>query len=678
MTANQRLVVDALDGIVQRLRVLHALYAAAAGGCVAAIAAAVALVSGSSPPAAAAIALVLAAACGGVVFARLAGIRTRGEAARLAERRVPAFRNLLITAAELVAHPQRVAEWMRERVMQDSARMLREHPERLQVALKRALALCVSAQLAWLAVLAGIPQAAFSTIQTRGATVASLVRDERGGPSLRVVIEPPAYTGLRSLTLVDPERVEAVEGSRLRFVLRDANARVRIGSTALVATRQQDATAFELIARDSSYVAIEPDASSASGAARLIALTVIPDRAPVIRVEQPGRDLLLPEAAARVDLRARATDDHGLHALELRYTKVSGTGEQFEFVEGSLPMAVTQTSGQAWEGTGHFDLRALGLAKGDSLVYRVVARDGRPGASGAGASDTYFIEIAGPGQVALAGVDMPPEHDRYALSQQMIVLKIDRLRAREAVLDRTALRDEAETIAAEQRAVRANFIFLMGGHVEDEEAEAEQSHEIQEGRLENRARRDIAAAVRHMTDAERGLAAVNTAAALPPARAAVEALQRAFGHSRYILRTLPVRSRIDPSRRLSRAGDISGELVRDARDASAPTAAATARHMLAALMSFDTDVARNARLGSIAEQALSIDPTSATWQKIARDVIQLRDAAQNGAPAAERRKLLQSLAGALTAASREDALAQSTAIAAPTRLSSAWADRRRR
>ena len=53
--------------------------------------------------------------------------------------------------------------------------------------------------------------------------------------------------------------------------------------------------------------------------------------------------------------------------------------------------------------------------------------------------------------------------------------------------------------------MRSNFVFLMGGHVEDEEEEAEQSHEIQEGRLENSARRDISRAVAHMTSTEQAL-----------------------------------------------------------------------------------------------------------------------------------------------------------------------------
>ena len=107
--------------------------------------------------------------------------------------------------------------------------------------------------------------------------------------------------------------------------------------------------------------------------------------------------------------------------------------------------------------------------------------------SGSASSDTFFIEVAGPGQVALAGFELPPDRERYALSQQMIVLKLERLRAREQTIDRATLEQEVGNIAAEQRAVRANFVFLMGGEIEDEEAEAEHSHEIQEGRLENTA-----------------------------------------------------------------------------------------------------------------------------------------------------------------------------------------------
>ena len=145
------------------------------------------------------------------------------------------------------------------------------------------------------------------------------------------------------------------------------------------------------------------------------------------------------------------------------------------------------------------------------MIYRIVGRDERPGDAGLASSETFFIEVAGPGQVALEGFELPPDRERYALSQQMIVLKLERLRAREQTIDRATLEQEVGNIAAEQRAVRANFMFLMGGQVEDEEEEAEHSHEIQEGRLENTARREIVDAIQHMGRVEVGLAAVNTA-----------------------------------------------------------------------------------------------------------------------------------------------------------------------
>jgi hypothetical protein len=276
----------------------------------------------------------------------------------------------------------------------------------------------------------------------------------------------------------------------------------------------------------------------------------------------------------------------------------------------------------------------LKLGPGDSLVYRAVARDARPGDAGTASSDTYFIEVAGPGQVPLEGVEMPPELERYAMSQQMIVLKLERLRAREPKMTREAVTEEAASLAAEQRTVRANFIFLLGGHVEDEFEEAEQSHEIQEGRLENSARRDINAAISQMTRAEQGLTAVNTAAALPPAREAVESLQRAFGRSRYLLRSLAVRSRLDPSRRLT--GDLEG--AGDWRRAvGEPPARAgeAARRLANDLLAMSVTLRDGGRpdpkrLATLAESALAIDPASPFWNDIAQDLLGVEAAASLG------------------------------------------------
>ena len=168
--------------------------------------------------------------------------------------------------------------------------------------------------------------------------------------------------------------------------------------------------------------------------ARLIAVTVVPDRTPVVRIERPARDLLLPDARSSVEVTGSVADDIAIRALTLRYTKVSGSGEQIDFVEGELPLQIARESEQQWRARGAIALPRLGLEPGDSLVYRLVAQDGRTGDAGMAASDTYFVEIAGPGQVPLEGVEMPPEQERYALSQQMIVVKIKRLRERERAL----------------------------------------------------------------------------------------------------------------------------------------------------------------------------------------------------------------------------------------------------
>jgi hypothetical protein len=145
-----------------------------------------------------------------------------------------------------------------------------------------------------------------------------------------------------------------------------------------------------------------------------------------------------------------------------------------------------------------------------------------------------------------------------------------------------------------------------------------------------------------MTRVGEGLAALNVAAALPPARAAVEALQRAFGRSRYLLRSLAVRSRLDPSRRLT--GDLA-----DARDwrRTAPDPEEREGLRVRALLARVLDAVRRIRTAgplpdrdrqALAEAALSIDPAAESWQLLARRFLEATDA-----------QALQSIAGDLAA-----------------------------
>jgi len=537
----------------------------------------------------------------------------RAAAAAAIERVRPSCRNLVVTAEELERHADRATPVVTARVLADAARAI--------IGLRAAHVVPLRWAFAAIVIAVGTALATTSRGQTtmRGA-VTALARTfpATGPPSarVRVTVQPPGYSGRASVVLTDPARIEVLEGSRIRFEL-PRPWRVRLGTAELSA---------EFVARDNGYFAVENTADSTR---RLIPLSVTRDRAPTIRIDTPARDLLLPSGNRTISIAISASDDLGLRELELRFTRVTGAGEQFDFVEGGVPVTIRRASDRQWTADASLALASLQLGPGDSLVYRAVARDRRPGDAGLAASDTYFVEIAGPGQVPLEGIDMPPELDRHAMSQQMIVMKLERLRARESTMAKEAVTEEAAGLAAEQRTVRANFIFLLGGHVEDEEVEAEQSHEIQEGRLENTARKDISAAISHMTRAEQGLTAVDTAAALPPARAAVDALQRAFGRSRYLLRALAVRGRLDPSRRLTGDLEDAANWRRVSPDPGVREGEG-ARRLLARLLeaagrATSAGVFDAAQAQELAEAALAIDPSSAAWQNISRQLADARD-----------------------------------------------------
>jgi hypothetical protein len=198
--------------------------------------------------------------------------------------------------------------------------------------------------------------------------------------------------------------------------------------------------------------------------------------------------------------------------------------------------------------------------------------------------------------------------------------------------------------------IRAEFVFMLGGEVQDEDVEAAQSNELQEGRLQNRGQRDLRAATVAMSQAEKLLTGANTADALVAERAAVAALQRAFSKDRYILRALGSRSQLDQTRRLT------GNLAQAADWRRAPVDPAVNRRLaqledllrgIAELTSAPDARDWRARAMVIAEQALRVDPASASMRQIATDLQRAADAT-----GAARASALGSAATAATAEAR--------------------------
>jgi hypothetical protein len=609
VSPDRTLVASAIDRTVSRGRLAIAIEAAAAGSAVAAW----------SRPAGVAVAI-------GVAVWR-ARDATRTAAVRALERANRHARNVLVTFDEIERGALSVTPAVRDRVQEDAAGVVRSLAAGTPFRWRPGAWLTLIAVASWTAAfairpgmrrngVAGIPSAA-------PAAVAAIA------PSplhVTVLVEPPPYTRVAAATLVDPPLVQAIENSRVTFSIEPRGAITVEVDGAARGLPAADARFTEVV-KKSGYVAMRSEA----GATRTIPITVTPDALPSVRVTAPARDLVYSGGNPRIAFDVRATDDYGLRSLSLKFTKVSGSGEQFTFTDGEIPLSIARSDARDWRGSASRQLADLNLQEGDVLVYRAVASDARPGGGEAG-SDAYFIEISKVGVAAGDAFTLPEQESRYALSQQMLIVKTERLMQRAAAMSKMSdmeMLEASRGLAVEQRMIRSEFVFMLGGEIEDEEVEAAQSTELQEGRLANRGQRDLRAATIAMSQAEKFLTAASLADALRMERAAVAALQRAFARDRYILRALATRSQLDASRRLTGAVTQPIGWTRVLPDVPENRRAAQLQGLLEGL----GDAAAQGRAGADARPALAvmaalavrIDPESEALRQAAADLQRLAD-----------------------------------------------------
>jgi hypothetical protein len=411
------------------------------------------------------------------------------------------------------------------------------------------------------------------------------------------------------------------------------------------------------------FVAIEPrDSLGTPGPRRLLGLSVTPDSPPRVTLTSPGRDLFFSTVPATIPITINAADDLALASLSLRYTAVSGSGERFTFVEKDVPLTVNAGNPRLWSASGTWPLDELDLVPGDLVVYRAVATDRRPGAPPV-ESESFVLEVVSPGAIAAEGFAADDQRDRYAVSQQMVILKTERLIARRTGLRADSVDYESRQLAAEQRQVRAEFVFMMGGEVEDlaeeaagtlelnEEAEAEAEGDLLAGRLQNQGRVDMMRAIRAMSRASSALTDANLDQALRDERTALENLMRAFARSRFILRALTQRERIDLERRLSGSLNLTAGVSRPAAEPRPDAATVGLRRLLAsvaAMASEDSAEAHGRRAVDAALAMLREDPGSDTLQRFVAKVQEI-DRDRRTGNLAEVRPRIDSLLGEVAA-----------------------------
>jgi hypothetical protein len=473
---------------------------------------------------------------------------TRAAVADALERRHPAD-NLVVTAEALTrtaSHPWQAvvsaAAWSRiERLAPLSARTAWT---RAAAAVGLATA---AATMPWAA-------RAVGPVAGSGASDPAVSAGDARLTSFSVVVSPPSYLNSESVEHRDATAVEVVAGGHVEVRAGTTAATVRVareGAAPLVAAASGGMAAVALPEPPDGTWVISAGSAETGNGARLLMVRVVADAPPLVRIVEPGRDRRLARPLSDLRVAIDARDDHALRDIRLRITTVSGSGENLTFADRDVETRVTRAAPGVWTASAILPLASLDLADGDLVVYRGVAADGRPGAL-AVESDAFIVEVGPlrePSDAAGGGEDVDPEQ-RQAISQQMVIVKTERLETRGPELSPEARLAEAQGLAIEQRMVRAEFVFLMGGEVQDEIEEAAQAHDLVEGRLANEGQAALLAATRAMSQAEGRLTAGETAAALVSEREALKFLQQAFDRRRYLLRPVAERARIDPSRRL--------------------------------------------------------------------------------------------------------------------------------
>jgi hypothetical protein len=509
--------------------------------------------------------------------------------------------NLIITAAELSVQPRPVPAEIRDAIFtQAENRIATVDPARV----------VPLAQPAGVAVAVIIGCALLASVGPRtGRAVPGAIAGTSEAPAagaISVRITPPAYTARPIETLIDPVQVTTIAGSRVRI---ESESRVL----------------REWVAVESAGLELRVGNDRP---ARFLSVIVVPDTPPSVRIGEPGRDTALATGTGTLTIGVDSRDDLGLASLALRFTKVSGGGENVTFTEGAIPVAIERVSAREWRGRAEWPLDGLALAEGDVLVYRAVARDANP----AGApvqSDAFLVEIGRSSEIVSAGFALPTEDRKYAISQQMVIYKTEQLLASVGKSPPSPIRGFGETgsskpegwleqsrmIAIEQRMVRAEVVFLSGGDVQDEVEEAAHSHELAEGRLENRGRAEMVRAINFMSRAEAQLNDGRAEAALVLERQALASLERALDRRRYFLRTLPDRARIDTTRRLTADRREARSWVRDRAAAVVPTSIDRQRDVMRELVS--AAAGTSAVDASLAARVAAIDPASPDLQKAA-------------------------------------------------------------
>lgn len=350
--------------------------------------------------------------------------------------------------------------------------------------------------------------------------------------TIRVRVAAPAYTRVDPIDRTNVASVNVISGSRVTVSGNGDPSGVSVLVDDQPARMTGDADSWFAAFTATRQVSVIRIAFMSDE--RLLVVEAVPDNPPRVVLTAPLRDTTLRTPSYTVNLHAETTDDFGLAQGYFEYLIVSGSGEAFS--GRTVTSAPVQFRARAGSMRTTLDFANLKIAAGDLVSVRAVVRDNNSlTGPGVGTSDTRTFRVARADEYDSVSIEAaaPPPVDSSAMSQRMLILMTEALVKKQKTLPRRQFVNESDDIASMEDRIRKRVYDIL---YQMESAEGAADVEEAESELQAINDPDLKQAYDALWDAVRSLRIAEPAAALPPMRTALKALDRARLAQRLYLR----------------------------------------------------------------------------------------------------------------------------------------------
>ena len=292
--------------------------------------------------------------------------------------------------------------------------------------------------------------------------------------SIRLSIQPPAYTGLPART-VETADVRVPEASMLRWALQFSVAPTRawlqVQNGPRIDLQERDGIwqAQHRIDRSALYRIVSEPALP-PGQRRLHRIDMVGDQPPQVRATTPAQSLSLRKPGQQSwPLVFEATDDHGVaERAELRIIQTSGEGENISSSERTLTLNGSGPA-KARRFAYVFDLARSGLTVGNDVIVQLTVRDNRQPQSQQVRSASVILRWP-PEKLGMAtGLDglMQQVLPAYFRSQRQIIIDAEKLIGEQRKLTPDVFIKRSDAIGVDQHTLRLRYGQFLGEEAEE-------------------------------------------------------------------------------------------------------------------------------------------------------------------------------------------------------------------